>query len=171
MREDKDFLENLYSEKNLIMERRSKFILAKLAFVVGLFGVGTTNMRVDELYILVYMVPIVALIFDSFIYSEDYKIKRIGAFIVSERELVSHLEVKWEEFVNERRDIFVIHAPILLTIITTFASIGILWNNNENNLLFFSWILLIVLCITGLLIYVKKRRKNVRKIPKDHRQN
>ncbi|MEK0338174.1 MAG: hypothetical protein QQN41_12140 [Nitrosopumilus sp.] len=69
MREDKDFLENLYSEKNLIMERRSKFILAKLAFVVGLFGVGTTNMRVDELYILVYMVPIVALIFDSFIYS------------------------------------------------------------------------------------------------------
>lgn len=77
----KKFLEQLYNEKEIHKEHRHKHLLYKLSFVLAIFGFGSLGLKIDILKPLIYLVPFVALCHDIYIFSEDYKVKRIGYFI------------------------------------------------------------------------------------------
>lgn len=83
-----DFLNLLYEEKLKHKEHRHEFVKHKMVFTITLFGLGSVNFNdIANAGILLYLVPFVALAFDVYILSEDFKVKRIGLFIRKREKL------------------------------------------------------------------------------------
>ena len=81
MRKDGDFINGLREEILSGQERRSKYVILKLSFIVGLFGIGSMTISSVSLNSLIYLVPLVVAIFDLYILGEDFGVKRAGRFI------------------------------------------------------------------------------------------
>jgi hypothetical protein len=103
-------------------EKRSTFILQKLAFMTSLFGVGFLKTNDFNLYRLFYVIPLVAVAYDVFISAEDFKVKRAGMFIRRNAICFTECELKWEIFVNTNREPWAAYASLVLTIISFLAS-------------------------------------------------
>jgi hypothetical protein len=116
------FSEYLHQEILHHKEKRSSFVLQKLAFIVALFGVVSMNNpfsspdQIDWQWI-IYMIPFVALAYDIYIFSEDFKVKRLGKFI---RHSIysSECEKEWEKYVYNWREPYAIIGSLVLTSIT-----------------------------------------------------
>jgi hypothetical protein len=122
-KEEPEFLKLLREESLHHKEKRAAFVLQKLAFTVGLFGVGILGMKskLSDWGGVLYALPIVALAYDVYIYAEDYKVKRIGAFFRKHDEYVSNCEKDWEKYVDDnRREPLAVLASSILTIIAAF---------------------------------------------------
>ncbi len=116
-----EFLKHIHEEKLRTLEARTTYTIQKLAFVTGLLGLGSLNIKVGNIDfgLLVYLTPWVAIAFDFYIMGEDYSVKRIGAFLgVKSSE---HLEKQWEQWVAKNRDPF---GPWAMPILTTLIFIG-----------------------------------------------
>jgi hypothetical protein len=105
MDKESRFLSALTHEKLQAQERRGKLVFSKLGWATGLFAIGVVKLPLKtESQVILYFVPVIALVYDLYILGENYGIKRMGAFI---RMYISNSpEVKWEAWVCGRRDRF-----------------------------------------------------------------
>jgi hypothetical protein len=163
-----DFINNLYEEKIKHKEHRHEFVKNKLLFTIGLFSIGSLKiMGADfnvNLSILLYFIPLVALSFDIYIFSEDFKVKRIGVFIRECCECRCNDEKRWEYWLteNNNREKLAHIASLGLTIITLIASLILLLiykidSFNYHTRLFW-WFISCAFLITIVFIYEFYRR-------------
>lgn len=138
MKSDDDFLRDLRNELISNQGHRATFIKLKLTFVVGLLGLGAiSGSQSVTTAPLLYLVPIVALVFDLYILGEDFGIKRIGHFIKSSpaAPIEEHI---WENVVDSVRDRYTYYAGPLTSLIAILAAaLGI--KLSDEQLLPFGW--------------------------------
>jgi uncharacterized membrane protein YhaH (DUF805 family) len=157
----------LYEEKNMHKEHRFLFVQRKLFFIGALLGLGSINLlnskNVSDINFsgIAYLVPFIAIAYDIFIFAEDFKVKRIGAFI---REICTSTcrdEIDWELYVNKNREPSAVYGTGLLTILAFIAATVIIHlNGKSSGEYFYAWVISILLII--LLIFVihsEKMRK------------
>ena len=100
-----------------------------------------------------------AIAYDIFILAEDYKIKRIGAFLLGKCEKsLCFDEMQWELFVKNNREKWAEYGTILLTVLSFIAAtvIYLYYRGQPGSL--FEWfnIALLLLYINGLYILIYK---------------
>ena len=104
---DENFIEHIQREQLHHKECRYKFVAQKLLFITALLGLGSIDLfrpnAADsaKFALLLYFVPFVAIAYDLFIFAENYKVKRIGAFL---KQRCSGLRNDWEVWVNNYRE-------------------------------------------------------------------
>lgn len=161
-----NFLNKLDEEKLKHKEHRHEFVKQKLIFIIGLFSIGSLNTGSQiDFTVLLYFIPFVALAYDVFIFSEDFKVKRIGVYIRSESAYSATDEAAWEKWLNkkpEHREQMSIFASIGLTLITMASSSYILCPRNQSgNLYLFNWwfaaSLVLGLVVFGFSLYRRSK--------------
>jgi hypothetical protein len=122
---DQEFLQTLHKEKIRAQEERANLVQKKLAFITVLFGIGSVNIgfQIEDLFWLLYFVPLVAICFDLYIMSADSRIKLIGAFLGRHPQSdAGKAEQEWERFCTVHRDNIAPSANIIFSIIGTLCS-------------------------------------------------
>jgi hypothetical protein len=123
MREDADFLKALRAEIAAIQSERDQLIRQKIAFVIGLFGIGSVKFLAPvNTVALLYMAPLVAIAFDMYIVGKEFRVRRAGAFFLEPSTKAPDNERDWETFVRKKRDPFARYAGGLLSGIVLIAS-------------------------------------------------
>jgi len=122
MRDNGDFIQDLRREIESTQARRHKYVLAKLAFVTGLLGVGLAGKDSIATGQLLYLVPLVTFVFDLYILGEDFSVKRAGRFI-RESAGSPDEERTWERAVIRTRDWFSYFAGPLSSALALVAAI------------------------------------------------
>lgn len=163
------FIQNLYNETSLHKSKRTTFILQKLAFITAIFGVAsiqlfTNQTQIDIVVIpmqnlwILYIIPIMALAYDIYIYAEDYKVKRIGAFIRTNpvmQDTMCKYELEWQKYVEEgRREPLATYATMMLTIFLSLAAYLIMYSINKTG--FEIIIILVGFCGSIILFFTYK---------------
>ena len=162
MRNDKEFVHQLREEIISNQGNRATFIKLKLTFVVGLLGIGSiSNDGNIHTAPLLYLVPLVAFIFDLYILGEDFGIKRAGRFIKTS-PAASLEEQIWEDVLDQVRDWFsYLAGPLTTFVALVAAAIGI--KISQTTLLTFEWWIAasgILIIFTLLSRYFRKRLLN-----------
>ncbi len=158
MRTCKDFLKELRDEIGRSQDRRTTYIKYKLMFNVSLLGIGSAsiiNSSTNKLMIssLLYIVPLVGLVFDLYIFGEDFGVKRAGAFIKNSGE-AAFTETLWEKFVEKNRDWYSYVAnPVSSLLIVAGATFGIL-KSKPNLILFTLWLLVSIFFASFGFFYI-----------------
>jgi hypothetical protein len=107
---------------------------------------------------LLYLVPFIAIAYDIYILAEDFKVKRVGAFISRENANICPDEKLWERFVRDNREPLAAFGTILLTVLASLFAVvlnlkGLLSYFESISQIIFQ-ILLIVIFIIFVVIYV-----------------
>lgn len=164
------FPDRLRDEIHDFLERRHEFSLRKLSFCTGLLGVGTltSSLSIGVLNIgkttgfqlgeVLFIVPLVAVAFDFQIATEDFRIKRAGAFLRTINSGSSDEEKAYEEYVKENVNKVAPFAFSIVTLIMLLTSSFILWNSGKNGVSFFIWFFSVIVVESFLLISVSKAR-------------
>jgi hypothetical protein len=166
------FSRSLYEEKNMHKEHRFLFVQRKLFFISALLGLGSINLlksgTVSDINFsgIAYLVPFIAIAYDIFIFAEDFKVKRIGAFLREICISTCRDEIDWELYVNKNREPSAIYGTGLLTILAFIAATVIIHlNRKSSGEYFYIWVTSILLII--ILIFIihseKMRRFNQEK--------
>ncbi len=152
------FMKCLYEEKNIHKNHRFKLIQRKLLFIGALLGFGSLHPSDATLNLnfkmLLYLVPFIAIAYDIYILAEDFKVKRVGAFISREEANICPDEKDWEGFVRENREPLAAVGTILLTVLASLFAVVL---NLKGLLSYFesiSQILLIIIFTIFLVIYI-----------------
>ncbi len=91
------FIDTLHKEKEIHKEHRHRHVIQKLILSASFVGLSQIAKVESPLHVSLYIAPLVALVHDLYIFAEDYKVKRIGLFILhAETPAVSELERQWE---------------------------------------------------------------------------
>ena len=102
-----EFEDRLYKELQTVQQFRFKLSLAKISFVSGLLGVGamklTGKVENDLSQLVLYLVPLVAVLFDILGMGATVAIYRIGAFL---RLTSNPSENEWQSFLKTNRSSF-----------------------------------------------------------------
>ena len=129
-----EFFKKLYEEKLKHKEHRHIFVVQKLLFIIGLFGVGMYNSKIGDkgeiplqTSLLLWLIPFVCAAYDTYIFAEDYKVKRIGLFVrmqLQKQKIKEILleELNWEKFVSNYREPHAAKASLWLSIISSIAA-------------------------------------------------
>ena len=134
----KEFLQSLHNEKIKTQSERATYVNSKLAFVTGLFGLGSLNIGTMELHWLLYLIPLVAIGYDLYIRAADLSIKKIGAFLRSHPESgTGESEKAWESFSAKCRDSIAPIANTLFTLVVTIAAALYIYVQNQLKTEFF----------------------------------
>ncbi len=155
---DQEFLQTLHKEKIRAQEERANLVQKKLAFITVFFGIGSVNVgfQIEDLFWLLYFVPLVAICFDLYIMSADSRIKRIGAFLGRHPQSdAGKAEQEWERFCAVHRDNIAPSAHIIFSIIGTLCSAILIHAQQSlihtNMQLWFSiWLIASIAVIIGL---------------------
>ena len=107
MTPESQFLNKMHDEILRTMERGARLIERKIIFVTALLGVGSLQLPghsvgVDSTRVLLYLAPLVALLFDACGYQLKFSVRRLGAFL--KLHSPSELEREWETFAGRNRD-------------------------------------------------------------------
>ncbi len=101
-------LEKLYNELRFIQERRSKLSIMKIAFVAGFFGIGSVKLGSntnDMTQAALYLVPLIAVLFDIFGIASTISIRKLETFL--EKEARDHnnndILTRWHDFSRRHR--------------------------------------------------------------------
>lgn len=124
------FLNELHEEKLRHKQHRVEFVKQKLFYTIGLFGIGSLKTITSEVpsqiefYQLFYLTPLVALAFDIYIFAEDFKVKRVGIFILSKCN-PSIEELRWEKWLSvpENRERMALVGSMILTFIILISAL------------------------------------------------
>lgn len=93
------FLTRLHEEKLRAQERRGILIQRKVVWLTGLFAVGAIELPLQiGSTLILYLLPLLALIFDLYVMGEDYGIKRMGTFVRTHHEGTP--DADWEEWLR-----------------------------------------------------------------------
>lgn len=161
------FYKSLYDEKLKHKEIRNQFIFQKVIFCATLFGVSSFSepSNVVNLSYLLILIPLITFACDCYIYSEDYKVKRIGSFLKNFQ--CCNSENIWEYTVNKFRDKNA--AKVSITISIGFIIFSLLFfvfinqkvdNQNKLYYVIFICIYFISSCLYILISFIYKRSLN-----------
>jgi hypothetical protein len=145
--------------------RRHDYCLKKLAFSTGLLGIGALSVPFKgselDLTPLLWLVPVVVLGFDLYIVSEDFGVKRAGAFLGLPESSASKAEQLWESsFLRTYSSPFASVAFFLVTLVVIAGALGMLLQVGANRGLVTLWITVMVVAELALLLYsLRMRRK------------
>jgi len=134
-----DFEDRLYKELQTVEQFRFKFSMAKIAFVTGLLGIGSvklTTSGIDASRVL-YLAPLVAVLFDILGMAATVSIYRIDAFLrVSGKQTNEDFcEKAWQVFLKDHRSSFSFWAATGFTAITFLPSVYELFRTRYSDLL------------------------------------
>jgi drug/metabolite transporter (DMT)-like permease len=165
--EEARFFASLTNEKLKSQERRGALASRKLGWITGLFALGAVKLPLEiESQVLLYLVPVVALVFDLYILGENFGIKRMGAFV---KEFHPNCpEAQWERWLAGRRDRFSWYALPLSTIVITLGSTFLLCAHG-NNWVLGSWLAFVSSVGFGIYLYANKVLKELDTV--GHSQN
>jgi hypothetical protein len=156
---DNEFLRALHEEKIRTQSERSGYLTQKLALVTVLLGVSIVNMRLgfQDIYWLLYFIPMLAVCYDLFFMSADWRIKRIGAFLGRHpMSLAGEAEKKWEVFCVSYQDGITSFTNMLFSCLVTLAAGAFVLSlqapliSRESKILFAAWLVLSLLVIVAI---------------------
>lgn len=182
-----DFFVNLYKEKEIHKEHRHKHVIYKLILSSSFFGLGQLGVASTTYNLFLYVVPLIALVHDLYIFAEDYKVKRVGFFIQFLKTKpdcpACQEEYLWEEeWLSEHREIHAYEASFAYTVIlTVFAAVALFFANysefwtlkiftnfnewwNAKILIFLIWLSICVYSIRKVFKYGKSLDQQVIKM-------
>jgi hypothetical protein len=120
-----EFLRALHEEKIRAQNERAELISKKLTFIVVLFGVSSLDLGIkfEDLYWLIYFIPMIAISHDLYIMSADLRIKRIGRFLgKNSLSLAGDSEIEWENFCIKYTDNIGPSANMFFSFIVTVSA-------------------------------------------------
>ena len=122
---DNEFLRALHEEKIRTQSERSGYLTQKLALVTVLLGLSIVNMRLgfQDIYWLLYFIPMLAVCYDLFFMSADWRIKRIGVFLGRHpMSLAGDAEKQWEAFCVSYQDGITSFTNMLFSCLVTVSA-------------------------------------------------
>ena len=157
---DSEFLRALHEEKIRIQSERSGYLTQKLALVTVLLGLSIVNMRLgfEDIYWLLYFIPMLAVCYDLFFMSADWRIKRIGAFLGRHPiSLAGEAEKQWEDFCVSYQDGITSFTNMLFSCFVTLAAGAFIISLQsplirESKILFAAWLVISLLIIVALQV-------------------
>ena len=172
---DKEFLKHLHEEKLKTQAERAKYIFSKIAFITGLFGLGSLEKIGFTAPGIFYLIPVVAIGYDLYINAADSSIKKMGAFLGKNPKAGSgESEQAWENDSGEYRDILAPLASFLFSVIVTISAwlyscyesgmnvilsfltpCGELLSIDGQKVWFIFWLVVIFFIHIGYFIYIK----------------
>ena len=143
---------------------RHDFVLRKFGFGTALLGIGSLSAKLPggiqiDFIPLLYLVPLVAIAFDSYILVEDYRIKRAGEFIRSKECGASDAETKWENFAHDHPNKGSTVAFFFVTMLYLIGAALVIGQTSTNTFFFISWIAVVIVLEILLLwfgFYLRK---------------
>lgn len=165
--ETSHFTNRLRDEIETGQSRRHDFHMKKLAFTTGLLGLGSLGSPVSgeriDVTSLLWLLPVVAFAFDLYIVSEDYGVKRAGAFLGKVASRTSEAERVWEsEFLHQKNNQFAPIAFFIVSIVLWASAATLLWQSDESRLFIAIWSIVILLAESSLLLYSVRLRSSLR---------
>ncbi len=100
-----EFIAHLREEKLKQQDRRASYVRLKFTFVIGLFSVAATllNLESDDgiffIFGLLYIAPLVAVLFDFYILGGEFAVKRIRMFL-NEQDTTEDGEKVWDRYLS-----------------------------------------------------------------------
>ena len=166
---DQEFLRALHEEKIRTQNERAKLITMKLAFITVLFGVSSVDIQIKiaNIFWLVYFVPLVAISYDLYIMSADSRIKRIGVFLGRHPvSLAGRAEQEWERFCTSYRDSLAPSANMFFSVIVTLGAAAFIHSQQSLNvhfirLWFAVWLVMSLAIIITLWLRHQALIKNI----------
>lgn len=162
---DIECLKMINQEKINFLDQYSQYTLAKISFISALLGIGSFNLSGNSLasnYLILVLIPIVAICFDSLIISVDLCVVRIGMWYKTVDLEHEGYASRWEEFVRLNPIDFRVYANFSMSIITVIAALiySTILAPKEYLYLLVFWftILIFVLCLLYLGYFVLKWR-------------
>jgi len=152
MRDDGDFFKDLRSEIANGQQRRTTYVLTKLAFVVGIFGIGGMKLTSLPEAPLLYMTTLVVFVFDLYILGEDYGIKRAGRYFLKNPRVPTE-ERRWERIAKANRDPVSGVAGLLSSAFVVCAAAAALWNVENKKEFYLIWCTISVLVLLFSWVY------------------
>ena len=158
-RTDAEFITQLRQEIMDAQNRRFRYVIAKISFIISLLGLGTiasSDVTGEISHFstgpLLYLVPFVIFVFDLYIVGEDFGIKRAGGFI-RVLESASPAERDWEITAHGTRDIFS-HAAGVLSSGIAFGVSAIAIRHMKLDLIdFWLWFSIGLILVAFALVY------------------
>jgi hypothetical protein len=156
---DSEFLRALHEEKIRIQSERSGYLTQKLALVTVLLGVSIVNMRLGfgDICWILYFIPMLAVCYDLFFMSADWRIKRIGAFLGRHpMSLAGYAEKQWEDFCVSYQDGITSFTNMIFSFLVTLAAGAFVLSlqapliSRESKILFAAWLVLSLLVIVAI---------------------
>lgn len=149
------FMKYLYEEKNIHKNHRFQLIQRKLFFIGALLGISSLhplNSCYDINFMaLSYLVPIMAIAYDIFILAEDFKVKRVGAFLSKEKIKICQDERQWEAFVKNNREPLAAYGTVLLTGLASAVAVMLILKDILSD---FKWISMALLAVIFVLLII-----------------
>lgn len=157
MKESHDTATKLRNEIQGAKGYRHDFILRKFGFATGLLGIGSLSTTLPngtqiDFVPLLYLVPLIAIAFDSYILVEDYRIKRAGEFIRRKQCGASKTEIEWEKFAHIHPNKGSNVTFFFVTLLYLFGAALVIYQTDPSILLFVSWVALVVFIEIILLV-------------------
>lgn len=166
-REDQ-FLEELWREKLAAQERRGTLTVRKLAWVTGLLALGAASLPGQlESSLVLYLVPLVAIVFDLYVIGEDYGIKRIGVYVGKTYSTTP--DGSWELWLPPWRDPFARFALPLSTLIVFGGAAGLIGSTAPTQQTFALWALGNLIVILGVHATARARLAALDRLLDDRR--
>jgi hypothetical protein len=156
---DNEFLRALHEEKIRTQSERSGYLNQKLALVTVLLGLSIVNMRLgfQDIYWILYFIPMLAVCYDLFFMSADWRIKRIGAFLGRHpMSLAGDAEKQWEDFCVSYQDGITSFTNMLFSCLVTLAAGAFVLSlqapliSRESKILFAAWLVISLLVTVGI---------------------
>lgn len=154
MERSRAFIQHLYKEKEIHKEHRHRHVIHKLFLTSSFFGLGQLPMSNELLNLFLYIVPVIAIVHDIYIFAEHEKIRRIGLFIRKFKNVANSSicpeEIAWEEFAKGNREKWAVIGSLIYTcVITGFSAFAIsrIETLNSNPMIFNWWLGLMILLI------------------------
>ena len=153
------FIQDLYKEKEIHKEHRHLHVIHKLFLTSSFFGLGQLIKSNCFIHLFLYIVPLIALVHDIYIFAEHDKIRRVGAFIKKfdgvANSAVCPEEIAWENFAETHRETQAVIASLIYTLIISIFSAAAIWKLDPKSLndpLFIGWGTLISISIIAVFI-------------------
>jgi len=145
--------QKLHLELSETQARRHKLDVLKISFVTTLLGFGGIKLQDSVAFFqLLYLVPLVSVLFDLLVMGQHYSIRRIGAFLRLSSQ--DQIERDFEVFVSRRRDSFFKWGSQGFTILSYLASGALLWVT-KGSLTSFEWSWFLFLFVTFIAVTIK----------------
>jgi len=164
MRDDGDFITDLRKQIMQSQDRRFNFIRQKSTFVISFLGIGSisfVSLSIDmKIWILLYLAPIIALVYDFYIIGESFNIKRMGVFI-RECPKAPFEEGLWEICISKNRPVMPKIGMMVSTILVLLAAMLVLWIYEKVNIIYILWV---IINFSTLFVLWQADKQNNKKI-------
>ncbi len=138
------FEEKIHKEIFQTQGRRHKLDLLKISLVTSLLGLGGINLKeLLELYPMLYLPPLVALLFDHLLMREIHSIHRIGAYL--RQNAPDPKEKEFEVFIKDKRNPYYRIACCGFTLLTILPSVFLLVSKQKLEILGIIWFSIVAL--------------------------